>query len=860
MSGHEPLSEAQAAERLASDGPNAIKAKRQRSLAARVLAMGREPMFLLLVLAAALYLVLGDVNEGLVLGSFVLAILGLTLYQEGKAETSIASLRELSQHHAQVLRAGVVRRIASECIVVGDWVQVSEGDRIPADGRVLRCDNLEVDESLLTGESVAVRKDVDDCAPEDAKQVYSGTFVVRGQGLFIVKATGARTEIGKIGSTLDRMVSAPTPLQRQTARLVKILSWVGLVLCSVMVLVLGLRNGEWLAALLSGIALGMAMLPEEYPVVLTIFPALGAHRLAKQGVLTRHINAIETLGATTVLCTDKTGTLTQNRMQVQAWVVQEANQAEPTVWEVGRPQDAKAMPKVFEAVVAHTVWASAAQPFDPMEEAFHAFAQQHVPHLARCQDDWQLVKSYPLEPRIKAMTQVWRLASDEEFVVATKGAPEAIMGLCRWSAQDMAAWQPTLRALSSQGLRVLAVARGQAAKGEWPASSQGLEYTWLGLVGLSDPVRQEVPQAMADCQRAGIRVVMITGDYPLTASTIAHHAGMPRAEVISGDEVDGLSDTALQTRMRQVNVCARITPHQKLRIVQALMRQGEIVTMTGDGVNDAPALRAAHVGVAMGARGTDVAREAADLVLVDDHFASIVGGIRTGRRIFANLKKSMSYIFAIHIPIAGLAVFPMWFDQPPLFLPLHIALIEMIIDPACSLAFESEPESGDIMSTPPRDTRSPLFDAATLWQATAQGLLVLMSALAAYAASGLSWLTHASTDQTRSMVMVAFVVANGVLIFVSKSRGSGPWHAPRIPLTRSVDVPAAAAFLNGRQPRNEAAIVIALGTLALVLVAIYWPWLAQHLRFEPLSPAALGMAVVCGGLGWGVNALPKRFF
>jgi P-type Ca2+ transporter type 2C len=852
-----PLSQAQADQRLMIDGPNVIKTQRKRSLIERNLAMGREPMFLLLVLAAGIYLVLGDLSEGLVLGTFVVAIWCLTLYQEGMADASIAALRELSQHHAQVIRSGAICKITSDRIVVGDWVQVSEGDRIPADGLLVQCDNLEVDESLLTGESLAVRKEMDNCAPEDSRQVFSGTFVVRGQGLFIVKATGAHTEIGKIGSALDEIAAEPTPLQRQTEQLVKTLSWMGLMLCSAMVIALGVRTGDWLGAFLSGIALGMAMLPEEYPVVLTIFPALGAHRLAKQGVLTRHINAIETLGATTVLCTDKTGTLTQNRMQVQALAVQQVDQPMPTAWLAGKDVGHDFIPKEFEALIAHAVWASAAQPFDPMEEALHLFGQQHVPRMAHCQDDWFLVKSYPLGSQIKAMTQVWR-QSPNGFVVAGKGAPEAVMNLCHLSAQEIAAWQPILHAMSSQGLRVLAVAQGHAVQGEWPDSCLGLEYTLLGLIGLSDPIRDEVPQAMNDCLQAGIRVVMITGDYPTTACSIAVQVGMPKAEVISGDEVDRLTDSALQERMKLVNVCARINPHQKLRIVQAFMRQGEIVTMTGDGVNDAPALRAAHVGVAMGARGTDVARSAADLVLVDDHFASIVGGIRTGRRIFANLKQSMSYIFAIHIPIAGLALFPMWFDQPALFLPLHIALIEMIIDPACSLAFENEPESGDCMSSPPRDTRLPLFDAETLWRATAQGILVLMSTLASYAASVCSGLTHGSADEMRSMVMVTFVVANGVLIFASKSRQSRPWPSWFQGRTKSIVHSSGLHSCTLLKPRNVSATVIALGTVALVLLTMYWPWAGKYLRFEPLSASALGLAFACGCLGWVVNAVMKR--
>ncbi len=862
----EGLRSSDAARRLAQDGPNELEASKKSSLLGRMAKMLHEPMFVLLLAAALIYIVVGDLREGLTLGVFVLAVLGLTLYQEGKSEHSIEALRELNQHHANVMRDGVVVKLPSKNVVKDDWVVIAEGDRIPADGWLVRADNVEVDESLLTGESIAVSKvaraaadaskatdtsqaadvpttdvttaEVKAAEAKAACTVYSGTFVIRGQGVFQVSATGSATEIGKIGSSLNQLTTEVTPLHKQTARLVTVLATIGLSLCAAMVIVLGLRTGAWLPALLSGIALAMAMLPEEYPVVLAIFPALGARRLAKEGVLTRHINAIETLGATTLLCTDKTGTLTQNRMTVQALTVQAASAGAPLHF------DAVAggvLAEDFHAILEHAILASSPQPFDPMELAFHAFGKTWLQSTEHLHSAWTLEQTYPLSPALRAMSHVWHDTDANRRIVSTKGAPEAVMDLCHMPADMQATWRAEVDALAARGLRVLAVAHGQTSAAPWPASAHDFDFQWLGLIGLADPLREEVPQAMAECHSAGIRVLMITGDYPATAQVIATQAGMPAGDVITGDDVERLTDPALQARLKNVNVCARISPHQKLRIVEALKRNGEIVTMTGDGVNDAPALRAAHVGVAMGARGTDVAREAADLVLVDDNFASIVRGIRTGRRIFANLQKSMAYIFAIHIPIALLALIPMLFALPPLFLPLHIALLEMIIDPACSLAFENEPEHARSMHIPPRNTLAPLFGAPAMLHAFVQGALVFASAAAAYWASPYLLGQASAADHGRTMVMVAFVVANGWLIFISKSEHQRKAH-------EQGQEPS-------KRPTNWAAIVIALGTAGLILITIYLPWLAVQLKFTPLGLEALAVALGCGCLGVGVNVV-----
>jgi Ca2+-transporting ATPase len=827
------LTQAQAKQQLMLDGPNELEATHRRTFLRRLLGLLREPMFALLVLAASLYLVLGDLTEGSTLFVFVLAVIAFTFYQEGKSEAAIDALRQLSQPYAQVVRDGENIKVPSREVVAGDLLHIAEGDRIAADAWLVESDQLQVDESMLTGESLAVTKQSAefDQAQSQSQQpggdelarVFGGTFVVRGQGLARVTATGMRGEIGRIGQSLNQIEVTLTPLQKQITRLVHVLAWITLSLCVVMILTLGLRNGAWLPALLSGIALAMALLPEEYPVVLAIFPALGARRLAKEGVLTRRINAIETLGATTVLCTDKTGTLTENRMKVAVLAVGPATA--PCLFAVnGEP-----LPEAFHGLVEHAILASAPQPFDPMEVAFHALGQAFLTDTVHLHRDWALVQTYALSPALRAMSHVWRASQDQTHIVSAKGAPEAVMSLCHMSAETQAQWAQVMHTMASDGLRVLAVAQGAFEGDAWPSSSHDFDFEWLGLIGLSDPLRAEIPQAIADCHSASIKVIMITGDYAQTARVIANQAGLQEGGTLTGDAIDALSDDALCESIQTVSVCARISPNQKLRIVQALKRNGHVVAMTGDGVNDAPALRAAHVGIAMGARGTDVAREAASLVLVDDNFASIVKGIRLGRQIFGNLQKSMAYIFAIHIPIAGLCLLPMLFALPPLLLPLHIALLELVIDPSCSIAFENEPADIDVMQRPPRDTLAPIFGFGQMVTSFSQGLCVLAVTGVAYELASVF-----SVEVQRAMVLITLVAANAVLIMVNRSKAGGLLTRIRI--------------------RNSVALWVIAFALGLVLMGVYVPWLAAPLKLEPLSlpqlMTALGLGLASAVGAW----------
>lgn len=814
------LSSSEAAQRLITDGPNALASAERRTWLVIVRETLREPMFLLLLVAAMLYLTLGDVQEGAALFCFVFVTIGITLYQEGKTEKAIEALRDLTSPRALVLRDGQQQRIAGSDVVVGDVLILSEGDRVPADAVLFSVSELQVDESLLTGEAMPVCKTTDPSA--GTATIFSGTLIVRGHGMAQVTATGARSEIGRIGSALGNMENERSPLQKQTAKLVRTLAVIAVCFSLLLIIVYGLLHDNWTEALLAGIALAMSMLPQEYTVVLTIFPALGAWRLSKQSVLTRRIAAIETLGATSVLCTDKTGTLTENRMTVTR--LHTGDQ----LFTVDNLSPEKDLPEMFHELVEFSILASAVDAFDPMEQAFHRLGEHFLADTEHLHKNWTLRREYGLTPALRAMAHVWKAVDSDVHVVAAKGAPEAVIDLCHLAADEAARITVAVNTMAAEGLRVLAVAQARFAGSEWPEQEHDFDFEFVGLIGLDDPLRAEIPAAVKQCYEAGIRVVMITGDYPATAKTIAHRAGLLTDDLITGSELSALDDAQLQQRMKTVSICARIAPEQKLRIVQALKANGDVVAMTGDGVNDAPALKAAHVGVAMGQRGTDVAREASSLVLLDDNFASIVGAIKLGRRIFDNLQKSMSYILSVHVPIAGMAMLPIFFGLPAMLFPMHIAFLELIIDPACSLAFENETAEDDIMQRPPRHTHAALFGGATLWFSLLQGLGVFLAVMGAYI-----WgIRHLADSEARAFAFAVLVIADVLLIFSYRSRRQ--------------------RLLASLRSMNAMLAAVAGGTLALLLLVLYVPWFAGMLRFTPLSAlhlaAAAGIAFIV--VGW----------
>jgi Ca2+-transporting ATPase len=648
------LSTVEVKSRQAAEGHNELPLTAKRTPIRIIMEVVREPMLALLIAGGAIYLVLGSLEEALILLAFALFSVFITVFQEVRTERVLDALRDLSSPRALVIRDGKRIRIAGRDVVRGDTMLLVEGDRVPADALLIAADDLQTDESLLTGESVPVHKVADATASARASMrpggdnlpfVYSGSMIVRGKGTAIVTAIGANSEIGKIGHSLSKLETESPRLQAQVKELVRIFGLGGVLISVLAVLLYGLLRGGWLDALLAGIALGMSMLPEEFPVVLAVFMAMGAWRISKANVLTRRATAIESLGAATVLCTDKTGTLTQNIMTIA-----ELRLASGVVFNPDSRRG-EAMSAAFVSLLRAGVLASAKDPFDPMDKAFYALQKQDQV------SNWQLVHAYGLRPDLLAVTQVW--SSGKNQIVAAKGAPEAIADLCHLSPAKRRKLKHAVDAMAAKGMRVLGLADASFRGSKFPASPRNFKFTFLGLAGLSDPLRESVPEAIRLCRSAGIRVVMITGDYPETARAIAQQAGLETDSIINGQDLDNLDEAALALASKSATVFARIMPEQKLRIVLALKAQGEVVAMTGDGVNDAPSLKAAHIGIAMGGRGTDVAREASSIVLLKDDFGSIVKAIHLGRRIYDNLQKAMGFIFAVHVPIAGLALLPL---------------------------------------------------------------------------------------------------------------------------------------------------------------------------------------------------------
>ncbi len=818
------LAETEAAQRLDTDGPNELPSSRRRNILAIALGVIREPMFLLLVGCGTIYLILGDLQEAMMLLGFVFVVMGITIYQERKTERALEALRDLSSPRALVIRDGRRRRIPGREVVRGDTIILAEGDRVPADSIMIWGIGPAVDESLLTGESVPVRKRPGDPAMamerpggEDTPFLFSGTLVVSGQGVAVVAATGEATEMGRIGRALDSLEPEGTVLQKQTAHLVRALATIGLSMCAVVVVVYGLSRGDWLQGILAGLTLAMAVLPEEFPVVLTIFLALGAWRIARQQVLTRRIPAVETLGSATVLCVDKTGTLTQNRMSVAKLFAGE------TTVDV-RAGSRSELPEAVHEVVEFGILASKKDPFDPMEKALRDLGLRSLARTEHLHDDWSLVHEYPLKPELLALSHVWRAPDGAAYEIAAKGAPEAIADLCHLDAAAMGRLRERVAALADDGLRVLGVARARFSAPDLPGEQHDFNFELLGLIGLADPVRESVPAAIAECYAAGIRVVMITGDYPGTARHIARAIGLRAPEdAITGAELDSIDEETLRERVGACNVFARVVPEQKLKLVQALKANGEIVAMTGDGVNDAPALKAAHIGIAMGSRGTDVAREAAGLVLVQDDFSSIVAAVRMGRRIFDNLQKAMAYIVAIHVPIAGMSLLPVLLGWPLVLLPVHIVFLELIIDPACSIVFEAERGEKDLMLRPPRDPERALFSRGVLFVSLLQGLGVLFFALGIYA---VSLGREMGELEARALTFTTLIVANLALILINRS-----W-------TRSA--------LGALRERNLALWLVVAGAIVFLALSLRVPALRELFRFSKLHASDVAICVGAG--------------
>lgn len=813
------LSSQQAKGALHQHGFNELPLNERKRFFKIIFGVVTEPMFLLLLACFVIYLILGDWTEAVMLLGFVTISIAITIYQENKTEKSLEALKDLSSPRALVIRDGRRQRIPGREVVPNDLIFLHEGDRVPADGVLLWSLNLSIDESILTGESLAVRKSVNETlhsnrvpGGDNSPFVFSSSLVTAGQGIAQVVATGINTEVGKIGKALHQLEEGKSPLQRETGGIVRLFSVIGLALSVSLTVLFGLTKGEWLRGVLAGITLAMGLLPEEFPVILAVFLALGAWRISRQQVLTRKTGAIETLGSITTLCVDKTGTLTENKMSVRELFVP-SNDTDPvakiangrnTVIDSRLPLP---LDEAFHQLVEYAVLASKRDPFDPMEKALVELIARHQVDALHDHPDRKLLKEYPLQNSLLVLSYAWELAANDKYIVGAKGAPEAILEVCHVSKAMADAIEVKVAQLTGTGLRVLGVAR--ATSDTLPADQHDFAFEFLGLIAWEDPIRPSVPAAVQECYTAGIEIKMITGDYAGTAQSIARQAGLISKGTCVGADWEQLAPEESQRLAKESNVFARMVPEQKLKLVKALQDQKEVVAMTGDGVNDAPSLKAAHVGIAMGARGTDVAREAAHLVLLEDDFSHIVAAIRMGRRIYDNIRKAMAYVVAIHVPIAGLSILPILLGWPMILFPAHILFLEMIVDPACSLVFEQEEGEHDIMTRPPRKVSGSLFSKPVLTLSIAQGLFVLLLTFVVYAAA---LRNGASTELARALTFGALVICNVVLILCNRRWDEPVWKTLK--------------------EENKASFWIVTGTLVMLLVIFYVPWLTRIFQFD----------------------------
>ena len=806
-------------------GKNELVPEKKDTFWRKVLEIVEEPMFLLLFGTAMLYFILGEPKDGIIMICFVTFMVGINVFQEWRTDRTLQALKDLSSPKVRVIRGNNIESIDSKELTVGDLMLLEEGERISADGQIIEMFDLGVDESTLTGESDVVWKKTK-LSPEDEEAhwrkdcCYAGTTVTQGSAIVKVAKIGLKTEYGKIGQDILSTPQQRTPLEKQTRYLIKVCALIGLVLFILVALATYVHTNNFIGSLLSGITLAMAMIPEEFPVILTVFLSMGAWRLAQKNSLIRRMPSVETLGAVSVLCVDKTGTLTQNKMTLQElYTFKDIKENELLRW---------------------SALGCEIEPYDPMERAILMRAESEGINKKELFSN-KLLSEYSFSSETKMMGHVWEI--DGVPALAAKGSPESILPLCRLNSEDSMKLDAAQMELASKGYRVIAVARRNNMS-SIPGELKDNELELLGLLGLEDPPREAVPAAVKVCSKAGIRVVMITGDNGITAKSIAGKIGIPgNSTVITGKELDAMSDEELRERIKTASIFARVIPKHKMRIVKAFKDIGEIVAMTGDGVNDAPALKYADIGIAMGKRGTGVAKEAADMILLDDNFATIVETVKDGRRIYDNIKKAVGYVFVIHIPIALLALMTPILHLPLLLLPIHVVLLELIIDPTCSIIFERQPAEKDIMDRGPRSSKEPLVNISMLVKALLQGLAIFGVSIGAYyyfIDGGVG--TPAGREIAgRTFVLLLLGFANLFLVYVNQSEKEFAvamllkWHDKVIILVNVVIFTALALIIylpagNAVAKTMPLSLVEVASAIGLAALATLWWELVKAFR------------------------------
>ncbi|MBI4321330.1 MAG: cation-transporting P-type ATPase [Chloroflexi bacterium] len=814
------LTTEEAERRRARYGPNILAPDRREPLLARLLRPLRDPMALLLLGAGLIYLVLGDYRNAGVMFLALIPIAFIDFALEARAERALAGLRRLVAARLEALRDGKRVLVPSEDLVPGDVVYMKEGDVVPADGILIDASDVQVDESSLTGESLPVSKEAGLRRFPSPSRLLAGTTLMSGRGTIVVTMTGSRTAYGQIAVLVGTAVSRPTPTQAAIARLIRQLGVVAGVVCTGVVVLALLRSSSWAEALLTGVSLAIAAIPEEFPVVFTLYLTLGAWRMASKKALIRRLVGVETLGSVSIVCADKTGTLTLGKMKLTA------------LYAGGKAQATEGITPGAETsrLLESAVLACEPSPYDPLEQAIVAFAPQAGVKVSQLHSQWRLVHEYPFEPRRKYMSHVWR-SNTGTLKICAKGAIEGIVEICVMSAEEREAVLNANRQMAAEGMRVIAVAENELPRLHRERDKDENQLRLVGLVGFVDPPRSGVREAIAECLDAEIRVVMITGDHPLTAHNVAESIGLPHRDryILTGDGMEAMTDEELQSHISRVDIFARITPVQKHRLVRLLKAEGAVVAMTGDGINDAPALKAADVGIAMGRRGTEVAREAATMVLLDDNFRTIVEAVREGRRIYQNLRHAFSYLVAFHAPIISLAFFVPLLGAPLVLVPAILVWLELILHPTASLVFEADQAAPELMRRPPRNPKEHFLAADTALRLIIQGLVIFVAVLAVYLSSLAQGL---AVETARSVAVSTLVIAQTLLVLTERSPDKPFWQAG----------------LRG----NKALPFVLATTLASLPVILYVPFLATAMQLSPISLGnwSLAVAVAVASTMW----------
>lgn len=761
----------------------------------------KEPMFLLLLTTCVIYFSLSQFQDGFIMLCAILLVSGISIFQDYRSANAVKALNKLSSPRARVMRGGQWTPVPSEEIVVGDIVQLEEGMVIQADGQLVASNDLSVNESVLTGEAFTIAK-----APETDAQVFKGSLISSGGGVMRVLEVGERTRLGQIGQSLVEVTVEKTPLQKQIRRFVRMMVLIGIVAFLIVVAFNYSLSGNLNTAFLQGLTLAMSILPEEIPVAFTTFLALGAYRLLKKQVIVKQPQYVETLGAATVICVDKTGTLTQNKMEIV------------TVYDAGtaRELNISGDARTNNELIEYAMWASETTPFDPMEKAIHKlYGRTTVTDLRPL---FSQVHEYPLSGLPPMMTHAFRDQAGRT-VVAVKGAPEAVLRSSDLPEEKRNFYLEKSREYARLGYRVLGVGKADGQYDQWPAKQEEFTFSFLGLIVFEDPIKPDIPQTIKVLREAGIQVKMITGDYAETAMSIATAAGMDiSGEVLTGEEVNKMSGSMLQEKVKTCNIYVRMFPEAKLKIVNALKEAGEIVAMTGDGVNDAPALKAAHIGVAMGQRGSEVAKSAASLILANDNLGGMVEAVALGRKIYNNLTKAIRYIISIHIPIILIVLLPLLLHWTftEIFSPVHVIFLELIMGPTCSIIYENEPVEKGSMLVPPRKITYTFMTFRQLFLSIMQGLVITLGCLGL----GYFYIQHGEEDATvRSVIFITLLFSN---IFLTQLNRSFYYSVFRTIRYKNVLVP----------------VVVGL-TVCFIVCILYIPAIRQLFSLNKISVSML---------------------